>query len=161
MSTWLLPEPASRPGHAGEVTRPQKVVAYIVRDGHLLVFRHTDDASIDQSGIQVPAGSVKDGERPEEAVLREAYEETGLTGLRIVRYLGAGEYDMRPYAPAIHVRHYFHLAVEADQVPQQWIHEERSDGTTDPIRFTLYWLPLPQAHVIAAGQAALLGRLYD
>lgn len=149
------------PRPAIEVTRPQKVVAYIVRDGHILVFRHTDDASIDQSGIQVPAGSVKDGERPEEAVLREAYEETGLTGLRIVRYLGAGEYDMRPYAHAIHVRHYFHLTVDTDHVPHQWIHDERGDGTTKPIRFTLYWLPLPQAHVIAAGQAALLGRLSD
>lgn len=157
--------PTSETGHrihpSATVERPQKVVAYVVHHDRLLVFRHTDDALIDQSGIQVPAGTVKNGERPEEAVLREAYEETGLTELRIVRYLGAGEYDMRPYANAVHVRHYFHLTVDGDHVPHQWIHEERGDGTTNPIRFTLYWLPLPQAHVIAAGQAALLGRLSD
>ena len=38
------------------------------------------------------------GETPERAVLREAHEETGLPGLRIVRHLGDADYDMRPYA---------------------------------------------------------------
>jgi hypothetical protein len=70
--------------------RVQKVVAYIVRDGQLLVFTHADHERFDQAGLQVPAGTVKDRELPEDAVLREAEEETGLKGLRIERYLGAG-----------------------------------------------------------------------
>lgn len=141
--------------------RPQKVVAYIVRDGRLLVFVHADDDRFDESGVQVPAGTVRDGEPPARAVLREAAEETGLVGLRIQRYLGAGEYDMRPHADAIHVRHYFHLALDGDEVPERWVAYERGDGDQEPIRFELYWIPLAQAHVLAAGQGALLGRLLD
>jgi 8-oxo-dGTP pyrophosphatase MutT (NUDIX family) len=137
------------------------VVASIVRDGRLLVFVHADDDSFDQSGVQVPAGTVRDGELPEDAVLREAFEETGLRGLHIQCYLGAGEYDMRPYADAVHVRHYFQLRLDADDVPERWIAHERGDGDGDPIRFGLYWIPLAHAHVVAAGQAAFLGRMLD
>jgi len=92
-------------------------------------------------------------------VLREAFEETGLAGLRVVRYLGAGEYDVRPYADAIHVRHYFHLTTDADVVPDRWIAVERGDAAGEPIRFELYWIPLVQAHVVSAGQAAFIGQL--
>ncbi|MBU2668365.1 NUDIX domain-containing protein [Actinoplanes bogorensis] len=146
--------------------RPQKVVAYIVRDGRLLVFRHADDADFDQSGLQVPAGTVRAGELPEAAVLREAAEETGLETLRVERYLGASEFDMRPYADATHVRHFYHLSVEAPDVEApdveaRWIAEERGDGGHPPIRFECYWLPPAQGHVLAAGQSALLGRLFD
>lgn len=141
--------------------RPQKVVAYIVREDRLLVFVHADDEQFDQSGLQVPAGTVRDGELPEQAVLREASEETGLHGLRIERYLGAAEWDVRPYADAVHVRHFFQLSVEDAELPDRWIAEERGDGDSKPIRFELYWLPLAQGHVLAAGQSALLGRLFD
>lgn len=141
--------------------RPQKVVAYVVRDGRLLVFLHADDVSFDQSGLQVPVGTVRAGELPEAAVLREAAEETGLQALRVERYLGASEYDMRPYADAIHVRHFYQLSIDSPEVPERWFSEERGDGDSAPIRFECYWLPLAQGHVLAAGQAALLGRLSD
>ena len=64
-----------------------KVVAFVTR-GHgskkqLLVFRHPS------AGIQVPAGTVKLGESPEEAVLREAFEESGLAGLQLEKELGS------------------------------------------------------------------------
>jgi 8-oxo-dGTP diphosphatase len=147
--------------YAARVKRPRKVVAYIVRAGMLLVFVHPDDDSFDESGVQVPAGTVRDGETPDLAVLREAHEETGLTGLRIRRYLGAGEYDMRPYADEVHVRHYYHLDIDAAEVPARWFTYERGDGDDEPIRFELYWLPLARAHVVAAGQAAMVGRLTE
>ncbi len=64
-----------------------KVTAFITRDTErgreLLVFTRPD------AGIQVPAGTMEAGETPEIAVMREAYEETGLTDLRLVAYLGA------------------------------------------------------------------------
>ena len=37
----------------------------------------------------MPAGTIEPHELPADAVLREAGEETGLAGLRIVNYLGA------------------------------------------------------------------------
>src|SRR5690348_15940006 len=54
-----------------------KVVCYIVRDGQLLVFRHAD-YDLEHVGLQVPAGSIRPEESPEDAALREAREETGL-----------------------------------------------------------------------------------
>lgn len=141
--------------------RPQKVVAYVVRDGRLVVFTRADELDVERSGIQVPAGTVRPGELPATAVLREATEETGLAGLRVERYLGAGEYDMRPYADAVHVRHYYFELSVAGDVPARWYAHERGDGDGGPIRLALHWLPLAQAHAVSAGQAAFVGRLCD
>ena len=69
--------------------RLEKVTAFITRAGptgrELLLFRHPN------AGIQLPAGTVEAGETPEQAVLREAAEETGLMNLRLVRSLGSRE----------------------------------------------------------------------
>lgn len=140
------------------MNRPHKVVAYIVRDDRMVVLRHAD-LPWDEAGLQVPAGTIRSGELPEDAVLREAREETGLEGLRVVRFLGGGEYDMRPYAEAIHARHYFHLTTDSADLPERWEAFEESDGAGERIRFELYWIPLRKAHVIGGGQAAFLGRL--
>jgi 8-oxo-dGTP pyrophosphatase MutT (NUDIX family) len=67
--------------------RKQKVVCYIVRDGHLLVFKDLDEWW-DESGLHVPAGGMQRGESPEVAAIWEASEETGLTALRLVRKVG-------------------------------------------------------------------------
>ena len=132
-----------------------------MRHGRLAVFVHLDDADpLFESGLQVPAGSVEEGESPERAVLREATEETGLRSLRIVRYLGDADYDMRPYADALHHRHFFHLAAD-DPVPEEWEHVERGSGNDTPRPFRFSWLPIAKAHVLAAGFGAFLGRLTD
>jgi 8-oxo-dGTP pyrophosphatase MutT (NUDIX family) len=64
-----------------------KVSALIVRPagaGHeLLLFQHA------HAGIQIPAGTIEPGETPEQAVLREAAEETGLTQFSAPQPLGA------------------------------------------------------------------------
>lgn len=136
----------------------QKVVCYIVRDGQLLVFAHRDEPW-DESGLQVPAGSIKPGETPEAAALREACEETGLRGLQIVRKLGETEYDMAPYRAETHHRHVFHLEIIGD-APASWLSQENDpDDGSDRKRFECYWIPLAQGHVLSAGQGALLGRI--
>jgi 8-oxo-dGTP pyrophosphatase MutT (NUDIX family) len=63
------------------------VLAYITRNTgegvtELLVFDHLD---FPEAGTQVPAGTVDGDESIEAALLREAEEETGLTGCRITR----------------------------------------------------------------------------
>ncbi|CAN3983845.1 NUDIX hydrolase [Kitasatospora purpeofusca] len=137
----------------------EKVLAYVVRDGRLLVFRHTDHG-YEEVGIQVPAGSICPDETPEDAALREAREETGLTAFTIVRKLGETEYDLTPYRYEIQRRHIFHLAL-AEPTPERWTSQESHDGTRPPTAFECFWLPLETAHILQSGQGALLGRLFD
>jgi 8-oxo-dGTP diphosphatase len=140
--------------------RCERVIAYIVRDGRLLVFVHEEDVDpLLDSGLQVPGGTVEPGETSQEAVLREAEEETGLECLRIVCYLGEDEFDARPNMNAIVRRHFFQLAVDGD-APAEWRNVETcaSDGS-GPHPFRLFWIPLEKAPLVAGAMAVQIGRV--
>ncbi|GLZ77312.1 hypothetical protein Afil01_21190 [Actinorhabdospora filicis] len=126
----------------------EKALAYVVRDGRLLVFTHPDHPL---AGLQVPAGGIEDGEPPAEAALREVREETGVEG-RVVASLGVFEYDMRPYRDEVQRCHVFHVEPEGS-VPERW------RGGEDGIAFECFWIPVRDGHVLAGGQGSLLGRL--
>ena len=136
-----------------------KVLCYVVRDGCLLVFRHTD-YSYEEVGLQVPAGTIRPHESPEDAALREVREETGLTRFRIVWKLGEATYDARPYLFEVHRRHVFQLELD-EPTPARWASQELHDGEQEPTNFECFWIPLEAAHVLQAGQGALIGALYD
>jgi 8-oxo-dGTP diphosphatase len=116
-----------------------KAYAYVVRRGHLLVFRH---AEFPEVGIQVPGGTIDAGETPEHAVLRETHEETGLEGLSIVRALGEHVRDMRDFdEQAFHHRYFFELA--CGDAPETWQWWERTpSGGGPPIAFDFFWVPI-------------------
>ncbi len=130
-------------------TTREKVVAYIIHTDpntgthRLLVFTHP---LASDAGIQVPAGTMKPGESPTDAVLREAEEETGLTDLELVRFLGERTIDFRPWGKdEFHHRHFFHLRVRGTP-PDTWLHHETDpDGSPGhpPIPFAFFWAPLP------------------
>ena len=136
-----------------------KVVAYITNRGRLLVFAHPLSP---EAGIQVPAGTLRDGEDPEVGVLREAWEETGLDGLRLVRFLGEVTRDMSDvYRDELHHRRFYHLACPGNP-PDRWRHfeEDPSDGSPGPIPFDFFWARLPdEVPELIAGHGALLPRL--
>jgi len=120
-----------------------KVFAYITNRNRLLMFIHP---FAPEAGIQVPAGTIKVDERPEEAVLREAFEETGLSDLIVDGFLGEHERDMSDFGhDEIHHRCFYHLRYEGNP-PATWRHEER-DSSDDPkevpIIFEFFWAPLP------------------
>ena len=142
-----------------EKVTKDKVLCYIVRDGKLLVFRHTD-FSYEEVGIQVPAGSIRDGEAPQAAALREAREETGLSGFKVVAKLGETYYDISPYRFEVQRRHVYHLEL-TEPAPERWASQEDHDGEQEPTHFECFWVPLEAAHILQAGQGALLGSLYD
>ncbi len=138
----------------------EKAFAYITHRERLLVFRHPDAP---EAGIQVPAGTIKPGETPEEAVLREVMEETGLVELSLVGKLGISDFDMSPFGkPEVQRRHFFHLRLE-EAPPETWRHEERdpSEGGDASIVFEFFWAPLPDGlPQLIAGHGALLGCLH-
>jgi 8-oxo-dGTP pyrophosphatase MutT (NUDIX family) len=140
-------------------TTKDKVVCYIVRDGQLLVFRHTD-YSYEEVGIQVPAGSIRPGETPDDTALREAGEETGLRDFKLIGKLGEATYDMTPYRYELQRRHFFHLEV-AGPVAARWASQEDHDGKHEPTHFECFWVALEAAHILQSGQGALLWRLFD
>ena len=127
-----------------------KVFAYISHAGRLLVFSHPDHP---EAGIQVPAGSVKEGERPEAAVLREAFEETGLDSLELIAFLGVQQRDMGDFGlDQIHHRYFYHLRYKG-RPPETWRHYETdpSDGSSGPIAFDCFRLLLGAAAGWGAG----------
>lgn len=133
----------------------QKVVAYITNGRRLLVFKHTD---FPEAGIQVPAGTVDPGEAPETAVLREAYEESGIEQLILVQYLGKRRIDQTTYGKVGHVvRHFFHLHCPGLTV-SRWRHMEQfpSEGPDGPIEFELYWARWPDEVPALAGELGAL-----
>lgn len=78
------------------------------------------------------------------AALREAFEETGLSGLMLVTALGEQVCDVTPFGKdELHHRYFFHLLC-VEPPPQTWRYWEQfpSDGS-DPVAFDFFWAPLP------------------
>lgn len=135
-------------------------ITSVATNGHrLLVFRHPLSP---EAGIQLPAGTMDAGETPEEAVLREAREETGLLDLKIVGLLGRHEFDARPFGrDELHDRWFFHLTCDAPTA-DRWMHDEvdPSDSPGERIPFEMYWVPLPDGVPdLDAGHARFLPEL--
>jgi len=139
----------------GEVE--QKVVAYVRLGGSILVFVHLDDAQpLWESGLQVPAGTLRPGESAADGALREAAEETGLTDLRLVRVLGADEVHWP--GRSVQRRHFVQLAT--DDRRDEWEHLAPDEGGVAR-RFRCSWLPIEQAPLLAAAQGVFAAALVD
>ncbi len=131
-----------------------KVVAYITRekDGlrQLLVFKHRD---YPDAGVQVPAGTIEDGESVEAALVREIEEKSGLTGLELIRKVGTFYYT-HPDTGNLHVRNVFLLKAPAD-TPDAWEWIETSSGEvleSEGYVFQFYWVALDGEITLAGGQ---------
>ena len=119
-----------------------RAYAYIVRDGQVAVFDHPDP----DAGVQVPGGGVETGETSEEAVVREAREESGLD-CEVVTRLGVTQRQAWfPDGDIISItRHYFHLRpLGPAEERWTWIERHSSDGS-GPLEFAFRWLPVVEA----------------
>lgn len=139
-----------------------KVVCYVIAEGHLLVFTH-DTVPLEVTGVQVPAGTIETGESPGEAAVREVWEETGLRA-RVVTSLGRERYDVSPTRAEIADRHFHLLALEEPvALSRRWTAGEAtpSSGASEAVSWTCWWLPVEQAHVLAAGLGARIGAAWQ
>lgn len=118
----------------------RKGYAYITWETRLLVFQHAD---FPEAGIQVPGGSLEDGEPADRGTLREAVEESGLDGLRLGAFLGERQY---PGRDELHRRFFYHITCTAPP-PLTWRGYEYtpSDGSPGPVAFDFYWVDILNA----------------
>jgi 8-oxo-dGTP diphosphatase len=139
-----------------------KVFAYITYHQQLLVFRQP---YAPEAGIQVPAGTIEEYEHAEKAVLREAFEESGLTDLTLDHFLGEHERDMSDFGrDEIHHRYFYHLQYHGSPV-STWRHEElyhSSYPVLRPVIFEFFWVPLPDGvPMLIADHGIMLPQLLE
>ncbi len=125
-----------------------RAYAYITSGSRLLLFTQP---GAPEAGIQVPAGTIGPGEKPEDAVMREAEEETGLTGLRYERFLVRDTRDMRDCgSDERQHRWFFHLTVEAP-TEETWRHGEHSEDGSLIHPFDFFWADVRTLPDLVAG----------
>jgi ADP-ribose pyrophosphatase YjhB (NUDIX family) len=135
-----------------------KVLAYITRSGphglDVLVFRHRD---FPEAGLQVPAGTVDEGEALPQALWREIKEETGLGDLHLTGQIAKTLYHSSE-KNEWHERNIFHL--EAAHLPDSWDHVVVSDAQDNGLHFCFFWMPATVAQrILVARQGEWLDRI--
>ena len=136
-----------------------KAIAYVTRQSaaggrELLVFEHRD---YPEAGLQVPAGTVDAGETPEEAVLREVEEESGLIGCRIMSKLAAYDWP-NPETGKMNERHVFHLSAPP-YTEEAWTWVETDGGKVPELEgyvFLFRWVSLGGSVDLAGEQGDYL-----
>ncbi len=120
-----------------------KAVLYVTHEDTVLVFR---EPAYPHIALQVPGGTVEDGEDIETAARRELLEETGLADIASLTLLGTRAYEFHSKGRACrHMRHHFHITLPGSP-RERWSHwEQDSSLGLGPIEFDLFWMGIAQA----------------
>jgi len=114
----------------------KRVVAYVTRGRELLVFDH-------EGVTHVPAGRIDADESLEEGLVREVEEETGVTGIRVVREVAGPEEVARLHGTGGNESHAFHAVTDAE-TPSEWKHAVGGTGMDSQFVFRCRWVPLDE-----------------
>jgi 8-oxo-dGTP pyrophosphatase MutT (NUDIX family) len=135
-----------------------RVAAYVLRvriSTQLLIF---EQAAAPAAGMQIPAGGIQPNETPQEAVLREVSEETGLTGLTVRDVLHTEERP-HPVTRTPRTTTFFIVGAPTD-TPDAWTHHVDGHGTDAGLIFNCRFEDLPLEHPLADDQDAGLGLIH-
>lgn len=134
-----------------------RVFTYITQGSKLLVLDYVDHSYLEP---QIPGGTIESGESPEEAALREAEEETGLTDLKIVSLLGSFNRNLQVIGRDEVIKAWFFHLESGDSTPERWRHTELNphDGTV-PIVFELYWVSMNAIPKLGGIDSQMLSQL--
>lgn len=139
----------------------QKVLAYLIRKDkgkqQLLVFIHRD---YPEAGIQVPGGTVEEGEQLEIALLRELEEEAGLEQEQLsVRNKVTETIFYNSYTKEYQNRHIF-LVQASTELPEQWSHFVTGDGDDRGLCYLFFWIDVTSPPNLIADQGKYLQLLH-
>ena len=134
----------------------RRVIAYVTRERAERTELLTIEAvGYPEDGLQVPAGRLEHGESLEEGLRRELAEETGLTGVRVLRELD----DFEASYTNFNENHAFHLVAD-EETPDEWRHEVHGDGVDAGLTHICRWLPLsPELKLWPSGVDPMLRHL--
>ena len=120
-----------------------KACAYITNaKGELLVFEGPG-----HDGLQIPKGTVEEGETVREAFFREVAEESGLDSPGMVRQVASDVWTRRESPPKYYVRHFFHARVHEPR--ERWTHTVTGEGEEAGVDFEFRWIEAPADHDFA------------
>jgi ADP-ribose pyrophosphatase YjhB (NUDIX family) len=122
-------------------------VAYVVRDGELLIFE--DEG---RPGAQVPAGRLEPGEALHDAIVREVREETGVEA-EFVRELGILE-DVAAAHGDLRVNHF--VALRTRDPRTAWSHVVSGTGDEVGLVFNCRFVPVESAPPLRPPQGEFL-----
>jgi 8-oxo-dGTP pyrophosphatase MutT (NUDIX family) len=121
----------------------ERVVAYVTRQGPTGLDLLTIEQGDIKGGVQVPAGRLDPGESPEHGLAREVEEETGITGVSVVRRLADADEFERLYGVGAHRSHAFHAEV-ASESPDEWEHRVGGSGADAGLVYLCRWVRLDE-----------------
>ena len=114
----------------------KRAYAYIFRnyndERQLLVFKEAGPGKY----FQLPGGGVDPGETPEQGVVREIEEESGLTGLQPIHFIGS---SVETYDHIVYQKHFFKVEVTT-ALPDHWAHLVTGTGGDAGLTYYYQWI---------------------
>src|SRR5690606_4296300 len=131
----------------------RKVFAYITRgpdeNRELLVFEYKGEP---EAGIQVPGGTIAEGEMLIDALYREVTEETGLQR-DVLDFAGKiHKYNYYPeHRDKVYERNIFHFEYTGEKI-DEWEHTIQSKGRDNGLTLLFRWEPVDHLPKLAMEQ---------
>ncbi|WP_234447096.1 NUDIX hydrolase [Virgibacillus salexigens] len=135
----------------------QKAYGYVtrVKEGkpQVLVFQHP----IAEAGIQIPKGTVKEGEDTFNAVIREIKEETGLDNFEVEDLIAEDFWENDD--GTIHNR--FFYKIKATEVKDEWDYQPTGGGEEDGLIFRFFWISSKDEIKLIRGHADYFDYIFN